>query len=256
MKDLFSLKGKVGIVTGGNTGIGKGIARGFASAGGTIVIAARDQEKTLKVVKEIEEEFEVKALGLQVDVQKEDQVKKMVKEVTRAFGRIDILANNAGTNIRKMPQDYTLAEWDEVISSNLRSVFICSQAIYPSLKASGGGKIINIGSMTSLFGGAKLAAYGTSKGGVVQLTRSLAVAWAPDKIQVNAILPGWFNTERMKKKDLELPGIREHVVARTPSGRWGEPEDVSGVAIFLASAASDFLTGVALPLDGGFSIMI
>jgi 2-deoxy-D-gluconate 3-dehydrogenase len=256
MRDLFSLKGKVAIVTGGNTGIGKGIARGLASVGGTIAIAARDQEKTLKAVKEIQDEWGVKALGLQVDVQKEDQVKTMVKQVTQAFGRIDILVNNAGINIRKMPQDYTLAEWDEVISSNLRSVFICSQAVYPSLKVSDGGKIINIGSMTSIFGGAKLAAYGTSKGGVVQLTRSLAVAWAPDHIQVNAILPGWFNTERMKKKDLELPGIREHVVARTPAGRWGEPEDVAGAAIFLASAASDFLTGVALPLDGGFSIMI
>jgi 2-deoxy-D-gluconate 3-dehydrogenase len=210
----------------------------------------------LKAVKEIQEEFEVKALGLLVVVQNEYQVKMMVKQVTQAFGRIDILVNNAGINIRKMPQDYSLSEWDEVLSSNLRSVFICSQAVYPSLKASGMGKIMNIGSMTSIFGGAKLTAYGTSRGGVVQLTRSLAVAWAPDFIQVNAILPGWFNTERMKKKNIELPGIHEHVVARTRAGRWGEPEDVAGGAIFLASAASDFVTGVSLPVDGGFSIMI
>jgi 2-deoxy-D-gluconate 3-dehydrogenase len=256
MKELFSLKDKVTIVTGGNTGIGKGIAQGFASAGGIIVIAARDQDKTTKTAHEIKEKFRVQVMGLQVDVRKEEQVQAMVDQVTESFGRIDILVNNAGINIRKMPQDYKLAEWDEVLDSNLRSVFICSQKVYPSIKAAGGGKIINIGSMTSIFGGAKLAPYGTSKGGVVQLTRSLAVAWAPDNIQVNAILPGWFNTERMKRKHLELPGIQEHVVDRTPAGRWGEPEDIAGTAIYLASPASDLVTGVALPVDGGFSIMI
>jgi 2-deoxy-D-gluconate 3-dehydrogenase len=256
MKDLFSLNGRVAIVTGGNTGIGKGIARGFASAGGSIVIAARDKEKTARAEREITEEFKVDVLGLQCDVRDEEQVQAMTGKVTEVFGRIDILVNNAGINIRKMPQDYSLSEWDEVLDSNLRSVFICSQKVYPAMKEVGGGKIINIGSMTSIFGGAKLAPYGTSKGGVMQLTRSLAVAWAQDNIQVNAILPGWFNTERMKQKHIELPGIHEQVVARTPIGRWGDPDDVAGTAIFLASRASDFLTGVALPVDGGFSIMI
>jgi 2-deoxy-D-gluconate 3-dehydrogenase len=124
------------------------------------------------------------------------------------------------------------------------------------MKKMGGGKIVNIGSMTSIMGGAKLAPYGASKGGIVQLSRSLAVAWAPDNIQVNAILPGWINTELTIQARKDIPGLHERVLSRTPSGRWGEPDDLIGAAIFLASPASDFVTGVILPVDGGFSIMI
>lgn len=256
MKELFSLQGKVAIVTGGNGGIGKGISRGLAMKGSGIVIAARNQAKTDEAIREIKEEFGVRVLGLQVDVRQEEQIRSMVEQVQGDLGQIDILVNNAGINIRKMPQDYLAAEWDEVLDANLRSAFLCSQAVYPSMKASGGGKIINIGSMTSIFGGARLAPYGTSKGGIVQLTRSLAVAWAPDHIQVNAILPGWINTDLTKQARKDLPGLHERVLDRTPTGRWGEPEDLAGTAIFLASSASDFVTGVALPVDGGFSGML
>lgn len=256
MVDLFSLKGKVAIVTGGNGGIGLGISQGLAGAGCNLVIAARNQAKTAEAAKSLKKEFNVEVFGIQVDVINEEQVQLMVEKTMEKFGKIDILVNNAGINIRKFPQEYTIKEWDEVLTVNLRSAFLCSKIIYPALKKGGGGKIINIGSMTSIFGGAKLAPYGASKGGVVQLTRSLAVAWAPDNIQVNAILPGWINTELTIRARQELPGLEERVVSRTPLGRWGNPADLAGAAVFLASKAADFITGVALPVDGGFSIMI
>jgi 2-deoxy-D-gluconate 3-dehydrogenase len=256
MENAFNLKGKVAIVTGGNGGIGKGIVRGFAAMGADIVIAARNAQKTADAKREIEEEFGVRVLGLKVDVADEEQIKGMVDQTLEKFGRIDILVNNAGINIRKMPQDYQISEWDKVLNVNLRSVFICCQAVYPAMKKTGGGKIINIGSMTSIFGGAKLAPYGTSKGGVVQMMRSLAAAWAPDNIQVNAILPGWIDTDLTRQARKDLAGLDENVKSRTPVGRWGEPRDLAGAAVFLASPASDFVTGVALPVDGGFSIAL
>ena len=254
MKDLFSLKGKVALVTGGNAGIGKGIARGFAQAGADIAIGARNKARTDEVVRELKEEFGVRAMGLQVDVRQEQQILDMVQKILDHFGRIDILVNNAGMNIRKMPQEITSQEWDEVLEVNLRSAFLCAKAVYRAMKKAGGGKIISIGSMTSILGGAKLAQYGASKGGILQMTRSIAVAWAPDNIQVNSILPGWINTDLTVGARRDIPGLQERVVARTPAGRWGEPDDLKGTAIFLASAASDFVTGVGLPVDGGFSI--
>ncbi|MBM4330226.1 MAG: glucose 1-dehydrogenase [Deltaproteobacteria bacterium] len=256
MKDLFSLRGKVAIVTGGNGGIGLGIARGFAGEGSDMVIAARNQGKTAEVVRAMEKEYGVSVLGVKLDVREEEQIRAMVKQVIEKFGRIDILVNNAGMNIRKLPQELSASEWDEILDVNLRSAFLCSNAVYPALKKTGGGKIINIGSMTSILGGAKLAPYGASKGGIVQLTRSLAAAWGPDNIQVNAILPGWINTDLTVGARRDMPGLDEKVHSRTPAGRWGEPEDLMGTAVFLASRASDFVTGVALPVDGGFSIML
>jgi 2-deoxy-D-gluconate 3-dehydrogenase len=256
MKELLSLEGKVAIVTGGNGGIGKGIAQGFAGMGANIVIAARNQQKTADAEREIREAFGVKVMGLIVDVTDEKEVQRLVNLTLEKLGRIDILVNNAGINNRKLPQDYQISEWDEVIRANLRSAFLCSQAVYPAMKKAGGGKIINIGSMTTIFGGAKLAPYGTSKGGIVQLARSLAAAWAVDNIQVNAILPGWINTEMTLQARKDMPGLDDRVKSRTPAGRWGEPRDLAGAAVFLASSASDYLTGVALPVDGGFSISL
>ena len=255
MKNMFSLKGKVAIITGGNGGIGKEIARAFAGMGANIVIAARNEQKTTDAEREIREAFGIQVLGLKVDVADERQVRRMADQTLEKFKRIDILVNNAGITIRKMPQDYQMSEWDEILRVNLRGVFLCSQAVYPAMKKTGGGKIINIGSMTSIFGSAKMAPYGASKGGIVQMMRSLAVAWAPDNIQVNAILPGWINTDLAIQARKDLPRIEERVMERTPVGRWGEPQDLAGAAIFLAASASDFVTGVALPVDGGFSIM-
>ncbi len=256
MKDLFSLEGRVAIVTGGNGGIGLGMARGLASAGADIVIAARNQKKIDAAVSEIKEQFGVKVLGIQADLTKEEQIHRMVDQVRDACGRIDILINNAGINIRRLPQDYKADEWDAILDANLRSPFLCSQAVYPEMKKVGGGKIINIGSMTSIFGGAKLTPYSASKGGIVQMTRSLAVAWAPDNIQVNAILPGWINTPLTVQARKDIPGLEELAVKRIPAARWGETADFAGPVIFLASRASDYLTGVALPVDGGYSSML
>jgi len=254
MKDLFDLKGRVAIVTGGNGGIGLGIARGLASAGADVAIAARNEAKTAEAVKGLEKEFGVKALGVKVDVREEKQIKDMVKKVLDTFGRIDILFNNAGTNIRKFPQEYVVDEWEEVLDINLRSAFLCSQAVYPAMKAAGGGKIINTGSMTSIFGAPKVLLYSTSKGGIVQMGRCLANAWAKDNIQVNAILPGFIDTDLTRKARVDMPELEERVNTRTPAGRWGVPDDLAGTAVFLASRASDYVTGVALPVDGGFSV--
>jgi 2-deoxy-D-gluconate 3-dehydrogenase len=256
MRALFDLGGKVAVVTGGNGGIGKGIARGLAGCGADIVILARNQQKTEEASREIRDEFGVRVYGIRADVKDENEVNSAIEEARRTMGRIDILVNNAGINIRKMPQQYSASEWDEIMAVNLRSAFLCSKAVYPIMKETGGGKIINIGSMTSIMGGGMLAPYGASKGGIVQLTRALAVAWAPDNIQVNAILPGWIDTDLTRQARKDLPGLNERVLSRTPAGRWGVPDDLRGVAIFLASPASDFVTGVALPVDGGFSVML
>jgi 2-dehydro-3-deoxy-D-gluconate 5-dehydrogenase len=163
--------------------------------------------------------------------------------------------NNAGTNVRKQPQDYTLAEWHQVLDTNLTSAFLCSRAVYAPMKAVGGGKIINIGSMMSIFGVSFSPAYGPSKGGIVQLTKSLATAWAKDNIQVNAVLPGWIDTDLTRGARRQVPELHDNVLRRTPAGRWGTLEDMAGVAVFLASAASDFVTGTAIPVDGGYSVL-
>jgi 2-deoxy-D-gluconate 3-dehydrogenase len=256
MKDMFSLKGKVAIVTGGNGGLGLGIARGFAGVGGDIVIAARNAAKSAKAAEGIRKDFGVKVLEVEVDVRQEKQIQGMVKKVLDAFGRIDVLVNNAGMNIRKFTQDLLTTEYDEVLEVNLRSAYLTSKYVYPAMKKVGGGKIINIGSMTSIFGGGKLIAYGTSKGGIVAMTRAMAVGWGTDNIQVNAILPGWIDTELTQRARVELEGLNEKVLARTPMGRWGKPEDLAGTAVYLATAASNFITGVALPVDGGYSVSI
>jgi 2-dehydro-3-deoxy-D-gluconate 5-dehydrogenase len=249
---MFDLTGKVAIVTGGNGGIGLGMARGLAAVGARIVIAARNAEKSDAAVRELRA-LGGAALAVAVDVTDEAAVDGMVAEAIARCGRLDILINNAGINIRKPVQDLALDEWRRVIDTNLTSAFLCSRAAYPHLRAAGSGKIINIGSMLSIFGVPIAPAYGSSKGGIVQLTKSLATAWARDNIQVNAVLPGWIDTELTRDLRRQVPGLHERIVARTPARRWGDPIDLSGVAVFLASAASDFITGVAIPVDGGYA---
>jgi 2-deoxy-D-gluconate 3-dehydrogenase len=251
--DPFDLTGRVAIVTGGNGGIGLGMARGLARAGATVVIAGRNAAKSAEAVKTIAEAGG-SASAVAVDVVDEASCRAMVATTVERHGRLDVLVNNAGTNLRKQPQDYTLAEWDQVLRTNLTSAFACSQAAYPEMKRAGGGKIVNIGSMMSIFGASFTAPYAASKGGIVQMTRALACAWAPDRIQVNAVLPGWIDTELTRGARRQVPGLHERVLARTPAGRWGEPGDFGGIAVFLASAASDFVTGTAIPVDGGYSV--
>ena len=247
---MFDLTGRVAIVTGGNGGIGLGMARGLARAGARVVIAGRNEAKSDAAVKELGAD----ALTITTDVTDERAVGRLVDTTLARCGRLDVLVNNAGTNIRKQPQDYTTAEWRTVIDTNLTSAFLCSRAAYPAMKRGGGGKIINIGSMMSIFGASFAPAYSASKGGLVQLTRALATAWARDNIQVNAVLPGWIDTDLTRRARREVEGLHDNVLRRTPAGRWGVIDDLAGVAVFLASPASDFVTGAAIPVDGGFSI--
>jgi 2-deoxy-D-gluconate 3-dehydrogenase len=252
---MFDLKGKVAIVTGGNGGIGLGMARGLAKAGARVVIAARNKDKSGAAVRELQA-LGTGALAISVDVTQEKSVETMVSETVRQCGGLDILVNNAGINIRKPAQDLSLEEWRQVLDTNLTSAFLCSRSAYPHMKRAGAGKIINIGSMLSIFGAAFAPAYGASKGGIVQLTKSLATGWARDNIQVNAVLPGWVDTDLTRQARKEVQGLHERVLAGTPAGRWGGIDDFGGIAVFLASSASDFLTGTAIPLDGGYSTMI
>jgi len=245
----FDLKGKVALVTGGNGGIGLGIAKGLAQAGAAVAIAGRNQAKNAAAVAALGGG----AIGLVADVNDSDQVRRMVAETVKAFGGLDILVANAGINIRKPPQDYSSAEWHQIVDTNLTSVFECCQAAYPEMKRRGGGKIVTIGSMTSIFGFDVGPVYAATKGAVVQLTKSLGAAWAKDNIQVNSILPGFIDTELTQGARRNIPGMGERVVSRTPARRWGEPGDLAGAAVFFCSRASDFVTGTALPVDGGFS---
>ena len=244
----FDLTGKAALVTGGNGGIGLGMAKGLSDAGAFVMVAGRNAEKNRRAV----EALGKKAGAVALDLAQDGSGEAAVAAAVQRFGRLDIVVNNAGTNIRKAPQDYSLAEWHSVLNINLTSMFTCCQAAHPHLRRQGG-KIINIGSMMSLFGASFAAPYGASKGGVVQLTKSLAAAWAGDKIQVNAVLPGWIDTDLTKGARQEVSGLHEKVLARSPSGRWGVPEDMAGIAVFLASPASDFITGTAIPVDGGYS---
>ena len=250
--DLFDLSNKVAIVTGGNGGIGLGMARGLAAAGATLAIVGRNAEKNQIAVSELGGN----ARAFVADVTNAAEVDEMVSEVVKSFGGIDILINNAGTNIRKRPEDLSESEWHHVLDTNLTSAFLCSKACYPEMKRRGGGKILNNGSMTSLFSSPWLTAYGSSKGGMVQFTRGLATAWAEDNIQANCFLPGWIDTDLTRRAREQNPDLHQQVLTRTPADRWGEINDMSGIAVFLASAASDFVTGTAIPIDGGFSASI
>ena len=248
--NLFDLSGRVAVVTGGNGGIGLGMAEGLAAAGATIVVAARNRAKSEAALATLETPGGFIAL----DVADPASCRAMVAETVSRFGRLDILVNNAGMSIRKPPEDYAMPEWQAVIDTNLTGAFACAQAAYAPMKAQGGGKMINTGSMMSLFGAPYATPYASSKGGIVQMTRAMATAWAKDNIQVNAVLPGWIDTDLTRRARREVAGLHERVENRTPAGRWGAPPDMAGIAAFLASPASDFVTGTAIPVDGGYSI--
>jgi 2-deoxy-D-gluconate 3-dehydrogenase len=244
----FDLKGRVAIVTGGNGGIGLGMAKGLAAAGAKVVVAGRNAQKSASAAKEIGGD------AIEVDVTSEASLKALIAETVKRHRRLDILVNNAGINIRKQPQEYSMAEYHEVLNTNLTSAFNLCQLAYPELKKAGGGKIINIGSMMSIFGASFTTPYATSKGGIVQMSRAMACAWAKENIQVNCVLPGWIDTDLTRGARKQVEGLHERVLARTPAGRWGDPKDFAGIAVFLASPASDFLTGTAIPVDGGYSV--
>jgi 2-deoxy-D-gluconate 3-dehydrogenase len=250
--ELFDLSARVALVTGGNGGIGFGMAEGLIAAGAAVVVAGRDETKSNAAVAELRKRGGT-AEAVTVDVAEETSCRAMVAAVIEAFGRLDILINNAGINIGKRSEEMTFADWNTVLATNLTGAFIAAQAAYPNMKRQGHGKIINIGSMFSLFGGPFVSAYSASKGGIVQLTKSLAAAWATDNIQVNAVLPGWIDTDLTLRARERRPELHDNVLRRTPARRWGTPADLAGVAVFLASTASDFVTRAAIPVDGGFA---
>lgn len=251
-KNLFDLHGKTALITGGNGGIGLGIAKGFAQSGANVAIAGRNTVKTEEVVANLSEQ-NTSAIGIEVDVADEKSVDNMITNTLENFGQIDILVNNAGIGIRNLPHEYNLEDWNKVIDINLTGAFLCSKAVYPNMKTRGSGKIINIGSMTSIFGLDWAIAYASSKGGIVQLTKTLAVSWAKDGIQANSILPGWIHTDLTQGIKDNYKDRYDHILSRIPENRWGEPADLSGTAIFLASDASNYVTGVSIPVDGGYT---
>jgi 2-deoxy-D-gluconate 3-dehydrogenase len=247
--DLFSLAGRVALVTGGNGGLGRALALGLQAAGARVAVTGRDPAKNDQVRAELAEAEAVFPL----DVRDEAAVAETVAAVARRFGRLDILVNNAGLYQGGGALELTRADWQAVLDAHLTGSFLCAQQAARHMLAGGrGGKIINIGSMYSLFGAPAFPHYAAAKAGVLGLTRSLAVELAPHHIQVNAILPGWFETDLTRATRHGPPG--ELIRRKTPAGRWGEAEDLVGAAVFLASAASDFVTGAALPVDGGYSV--
>jgi 2-deoxy-D-gluconate 3-dehydrogenase len=249
MAGLFDLSGRVALVTGGNGGIGLGMAQGLAACGARIVFTGRRAEKNAAALAALP----AGSIAIAADLTEAGRPEAVLAEVLERAGRLDILVNNAGTNIRKRPEEITDEEWHSILSLNLTAVMRLTRAAYPALKASGHGRVINIGSILSIFGVPFSPAYGASKGAIMQYTKSLATAWAGDGITCNAVLPGWIETELTDGARAVVPGLYERQLARTPMGRWGVPSDLSGIAAFLASDAAAFVTGTAIPVDGGFS---
>jgi 2-deoxy-D-gluconate 3-dehydrogenase len=251
---LFDLTDRVAIITGGNGGIGLGIAQGLVECGATVVVSGRDAAKSAAAVEELNAKRSGAAIAIECDVTDPEQVKRLVGQTVERLGGLQIMVNNAGIGIRKRPEEYTLDEYNQIMTTNMTAVFLCCQAAYFPMRDGGGGKIINIGSMASLLGHPYGPIYAASKGGVVQWSRSLAVAWAEQNIQVNSILPGWIDTNLTMGARQYMPDLEQRVLRRTPAGRWGKPYDLAGAACFLASSASDYVTGTAIPVDGGYSI--
>lgn len=250
---IFNLQNRVAFITGGNGGIGLGMAKGLASAGATVVIAGRNKTKAQSALAELRSRG-ARADFVELDVLEEASCQQAIERAVERFGRLDILVNNAGTTVRGQPQDLTAQDWRLVMDTNLTSAFLCSQAAYPHMVRAGAGKIINIGSMMSVFASSYATPYAASKGGIVQMARAMAVAWAKDNIQVNTILPGWVDTDLTRKAREQVQGLHEKVLARTPAQRWGKPDDFAGIAVFLAAPASDFITGATIAVDGGYSV--
>ena len=252
--DLFDLTGKAAFITGGNGGIGLGIAKGFVRQGASVAIAARNKGKMQAALGELKA-MKGKAVAVECDVTSKASVQKAVDEAARELGGLDILVNNSGTS-RRAPelQDLSQDDFEYVVDVNLNSVHRVSVAVFPHMKARGGGKVINIGSMMSVFGSPYASAYSASKGGVVQYTKSCAIAWAKYNIQVNCILPGWVHTDMTGAFLKMFPEREAEIVKRTPAGRWAQPDEMAGPAVFLASKASGFVTGAAIAVDGGFSV--
>jgi len=251
----FDLTGRVAVVTGGNGGIGRGIALGLANAGAAVALFGRNKEKNERVL------YELKAIGVPsvaevIDLTNRADLEPALSRVERELGGIDILVNNAGNvSLSGGVLNEKAEDWDNVIETQLNAVFLLSKLAAKSMLSRKRGKIINIGSMYSFFGSGLIPSYSAAKGAIVQLTKSMAIELAPHNIQVNAIAPGWIETDMTAPvRTTPMKLMNDEILARTPAGRWGQPEEVAGTAVFLASQASDFVTGTTIPVDGGYAI--
>ena len=249
--ELFDLTGQVALVTGTSRGLGQYFARALARAGADLILTSRNRETLAEF------EGEVRGLGrravsLELDVRDHGSIQRMAGEAEAAFGKVDILVNNAGCNVRKPAVDITWDDWNLVVETNLRGSFFVAQGVARGMIARGYGRIINIGSVTSVFGYAGLAPYGASRGGIRQLTMSLADDWGPHGVTVNCLAPGWFKT-RQNQVLYENQEWVDYLTDRIPVRRPGAPDDLDGAVVFLASEASRYVTGQTLLVDGGIS---
>jgi 2-dehydro-3-deoxy-D-gluconate 5-dehydrogenase len=249
---LFDLTGRVAVVTGGNGGIGRGVALGLAEAGAAVAVWGRNDEKNQRVLSELKA-MGVRSMALMVDMTNRAGLEPAVNKVEGELGSVSILVNNAGIAslsggvMNEKPED-----WDRVIETQLNSVFLLSKLAARSMIRQKSGKIINIASMYSFFGSGLVPSYSAAKGAIVQLTKSMAIELAPHNIQVNAIAPGWIETDMTAP--VRTTPMNDEILARTPAGRWGQPGEVAGAAVYLASRASDFVTGDTIRVDGGYAI--
>jgi 2-deoxy-D-gluconate 3-dehydrogenase len=249
MSNPFSLDGKVALVTGGNTGIGQGIALALAAAGADIAsVARRGSDETIAKVQALGR----RAVSVKADLTSLEPIERVLDEATAALGPVDILVNNAGIIRRADAVDFTEQDWDDVMNVNLKVLFFLSQATVKRMIADGrGGKIINTASMLSFQGGIRVPSYTASKSGVAGLTKLMANEWGKHGINANAIAPGYFATDNTRALQ-DDPVRSKEILGRIPAGRWGQPADIGGAAVFLSSAASDYVQGIILPVDGGW----
>ena len=251
---MFDLTGKVAVVVGGGSGLGRGMAEGLACAGATVIIASRRLEALEKAAEEITKETGGKCIAMQLDVTAKGAVSGFVDRVDKECGHIDILINSAGINIRKSAVEFEEEDWNKVTDTQLKYVFFMDQAVGRyMIEKKIKGRIINVGSLTSTLGLKNMVAYCASKGAIVQMTKALANEWAPYGITVNAIGPGYYLTE-MTKPLLEKPGVTEAYEQRIPMGRLGLPEDLASTVVYLASDATSYVTGQIVYVDGGWLI--